>query len=386
VHRDLVQQAYRLYGSHHYRHYDFLLGLTDEFGRIGLEHHQSSENSQPVNYFTEWSKTEPGRDLLSHEYTHSWDGKFRRPADLSTPNFNVPMQDSLLWVYEGQTQYWGKVLAARSGLMSLAMVRDDIAATAATYEHRLGRSWRPLQDTTNDPIINQRRPLGWLSWQRSEDYYSEGELVWLDVDTRIRELSGDQRSLNDFARAFFGVADGEIGPRTYTFEDVVATLKQVQPYDWATFLRNKLDGYAAGAPLDGLARGGWKLVYTEKPTDYFKGVEELRKVTDLSYSIGLVLDKDSKISAVQWDSPAFKAGLTVGSTLVALNGRSFKTDALKTAITEARTGKDPIELLVKNGDRYSTVKIDYHGGLRYPRLERIEGTPDRLGAILQALP
>jgi predicted metalloprotease with PDZ domain len=250
----MVRQAYKLYGSHHYTHYDFLLALTDHMGGIGLEHHQSSENGTVPGYFTDWDRSADARDLLPHEYTHSWNGKFRRPADLWTANFNVPMRDSLLWVYEGQTQYWGFVLAARSGLLSKQQVLDALASTAATYDHRPGREWRSLQDTTNDPIMALRRPLPWRSWERSEDYYSEGQLVWLDVDTLIRERSGDRRSLDDFARVFFGVDDGSYVPVTYTFEDVVKTLNSVQPYDWARFLRARLDGHGSCSATAGRFR------------------------------------------------------------------------------------------------------------------------------------
>ncbi|MEA2754725.1 MAG: hypothetical protein QOJ54_1014, partial [Aliidongia sp.] len=241
AHKALVQQAYKLFGAHHYDHYDFLLSLSDKMGGNGLEHHQSSEDGTTPKYFTDWGKTAAGRDLLSHEFAHSWDGKFRRPADLWTPNFNVPMRDSLLWVYEGQTQYWGVVLAARSGLWTKQQGLDAIAATAATYDHRVGRSWRALEDTTNDPIIAQRRPLSWLSWQRSEDYYSESQLVWFDVDTQIRELSGGKQSLDDFAKAFYGIENGSFVPATYNFDEVVKTLNSVQPYDWAGFLKQRLD-------------------------------------------------------------------------------------------------------------------------------------------------
>ncbi|MGH8444165.1 MAG: M61 family metallopeptidase, partial [Solimonas sp.] len=279
THKRLVQQTDRLYGARHYDHYDFLVALSDEIGGIGLEHHRSSENRVTPKYFSDWDKSFAGRDLLAHEFTHSWNGKFRRPADLWTPNFNVPMRDSLLWVYEGQTQYWGYVLAARSGLLSKEQTLDALAVTAAVYEQRVARQWRALQDTTNDPIIAQRRPIPWRSWQRSEDYYSEGQLVWLDVDTLIREQSRGRKSLDDFARAFFGVEDGRYVPLTYRFDDVVATLNAVQPYDWTTFLRQRLDEHAAGAPLDGLKRGGYELVYTDTATEYFKNLEKLRKIT-----------------------------------------------------------------------------------------------------------
>jgi predicted metalloprotease with PDZ domain len=379
-HRELVRQAYKLYGSHHYDHYDFLFAITDRMGGIGLEHHRSSEDGTGGNYFLDWNTSEAQRDLLPHEYTHSWNGKFRRPADLWTPSLNVPMRDSLLWVYEGQTQYWGFVLSGRSGLLSKQESLDALAATAATYANRVGRTWRSVEDTTNDPIINNRRPQPWTSWQRSEDYYSEGQLVWLDVDTLIRTRSAGKRSLDDFAKAFFGVENGNWSEKTYTFQDVVAALNAVEPYDWATFLNERINEVAPKPPLDGLTRGGWRLAYADMPTPYFRSMEGRRKVTDLTYSIGLVLARDGDISAVQWDSPAFKAGVTKGSKLIAVNGIAYDAERLKEAITAAKGGA-PLELLVKSGDHYRTVRLDWKGGLRYPRLERIEGTPDLLSAI-----
>jgi predicted metalloprotease with PDZ domain len=384
AHKALVQQAYKLFGAHHYDHYDFLLSLSDKMGGNGLEHHQSSEDGTTPKYFTGWDKTAAGRDLLSHEYSHSWDGKFRRPADLWTPNFNVPMRDSLLWVYEGQTQYWGVVLAARSGLWTKQEGLDAIAATAAIYDHRVGRTWRPLEDTTNDPIIAQRRPLSWLSWQRSEDYYSESQLVWFDVDTLIRELSGGKQSLDDFAKAFYGIENGSYIPATYSFDDVVKTLTAVQPHDWAVFLKQRLDGFATGAPLDGLARGGYRLIYNDTPTKFLESAEKRRKTVDLAFSIGVVIGKDGMLNEVMWDGPAFKAGLTEGAQIVAVNGDAYEEDGLKDAIKSAKTGTAPIELLMKAKDQYRTVRIDYHDGLRYPHLERIDATPARLDDILAA--
>jgi predicted metalloprotease with PDZ domain len=381
AHKALVRQAYRLFASHHFDHYDFLLSLSAKMGGAGLEHHQSSEDGTTPKYFTDWAGTPAARDLLAHEYTHSWNGKFRRPADLWTPTFNTPMRNSLLWVYEGQTQYWGYVLAARSGLLTRQQALDAIASTAATYDHRVGRAWRPLEDTTNDPIIAQRRPLSWLSWQRSEDYYSEGELIWLDADTLIRQLSGGKRSLDDVAKAFFGVHDGSYVTDTYTFDDVVAALNGVEPYDWATFLHSRLEGHGPGAPLDGLARGGYRLVYTETPTDYFKSAESARKNTNLNFSIGLTVGKGGAITDVAWDGPAFKAGLTADAEIIAVNGEAFDPDVLKDAITAAKGG-GPIALLVKDKDLFRTVSIDYHEGLRYPRLERVAGAPARLDDIL----
>ena len=386
AHRALVRQAYKLFASHHYDHYDFLFSLSDKMGGIGLEHHQSSEDGTIPKYFTEWDKTPAGRDLLAHEYTHSWNGKFRRPADLWTANFNVPMRDSLLWVYEGQTQYWGYVLAARSGLLTKREALDAIAGVAATYDHRAGRIWRSLDDTTSDPIIAERRPLSWLSWQRSEDYYSEGQLIWLDADTLIRQHSNGKRSLDDFAKAFFGVDNGGFVTQTYTFDDVVSALNEVQPYGWASFLHARLQGHGPGAPLDGLARGGYRLTYTDVENLYLKSAESIRKITDLSFSIGVTVGKDGVLTDVAWEGPAFKAGLTPGTQIVAVDTEAYDADDLKAAIAAARGTAAPITLLVKDNDRFRTVQIGYHGGLRYPHLEPVAGGKASLDDILRPRP
>jgi Predicted protease with the C-terminal PDZ domain len=382
-HRELIRQADRLFGARHFDHYDFLLALTERMGGIGLEHQRSSENGTVPAYFTEWAKHAPARNLLPHEYTHSWDGKYRRGADLWRPTLNEPMRDSLLWVYEGQDQYWGYVLGARAGLVTKEQTLDALAMTAATYsEGRPGRQWRSVEDTTNDPILAGRRPIPWMSWQRSEDYYSEGQLVWLDVDTLIREKSGGKRSLDDFARAFFGVNDGEwLQPLTYTFEDIVETLNKVQPHDWATFLDSKLRQVSPEYPLAGLERGGYRLVYTEQPTSYWKDNEAARRMVDLTYSGGLTLNREGKITSVLWDGAAYKAGLTVGDQILAVNGIAYDAERLKEAITAAKDGKAQINLIVRDGDHFRTVALEWTGGLRYPRLERIPGVPDRLSAI-----
>ena len=380
VHRNLVTQAYKLYGSHHYAHYDFLLMLSDEIGGNGLEHHQSSEDGDGKEYFSDWEKMTGGRDLLAHEYTHSWNGKFRRGADLWTPTYDTPMRDSLLWVYEGQTQYWGTVLAARSGLWKPQDYLDELAMTAAGLDVRRGRAWRDLVDTTNEPIISQRRPEPWRSWQRPEDYYTEGLLVWLDADTLIRQRTGGKKSLDDFARGFFGVDNGSVVTETYTFPDVVAALNAVTPYDWAGFLNTRLYGHAKGAPLDGLTRGGYKLVYTDTPSKIWKQTEARRKTVDLTYSLGFAVGREAMLGDVLWGSPAFEAGLTSGMQIVSVNGRSYDGDALKDAVTEAKAGA-PVELIVKQGDRYRSVRIPYTGGLRYPHLEKTgqgEGALDRI--------
>ena len=383
AHRDLVVQADRLFTARHFDHYDILLALTDRMGGIGLEHQRSSENATSPNYFADWAKQASGRDLLPHEYTHSWNGKYRRPADLWTANFNQPMGGSLLWVYEGQTQYWGYVLGARSGLLAKQDALDAMALTSAIYDVRIGRSWRRLADTGQDPVIAQRRPQPWVSWQRSEDYYSEGALIWLDVDTLIRERSGGRRSLDDFAKAFFGVRDGDWGQLTYDLDEVVRTLNTVEPNDWSGFFKARLDGHGPSAPLDGLARGGYRLIFTDTPSEYEQNSETRAKSTDLTFSLGVALGKDGELSAVQWDGPAFNAGLTKGQKIIAVNGLVYDPDRLKDAISGARGAGDPVELIVKSGDRIRVVKIPYRGGLRYPHLERIPGTPDRLGDILE---
>jgi predicted metalloprotease with PDZ domain len=381
--RKLVRQAYALFGSHHYDHYDFLVSLSDTIGwDTTLEHHRSAEYGSALLDFAHWDETAAGRDVYAHEYVHSWDGKFRRPADLWTPNYNVPMRNSLLWVYEGGTQYWGKVLTARAGLWTLQQALDALAMSAAALDIKDGRSWRALRDTTNDEIINPRRPMSWESWQRFEDYYGEGALIWLDADTLIRERSKGARSLDDFARAFFGIDDGSWAPVVYAFEDVVAALNRVEAYDWVSFLNARLDGNGPGAPLDGIRRGGYKLVFNETPSDYWKSGETREKTMDLTYSLGFVVDKEATLSSVQWGSPAFKAGLTSGTKLIAVNGVAFEAEKLRDAVKRSKGAGEPIELLVRNDDRYRTVRLDYHDGLRYPHLERDPSQPARLDEIL----
>jgi predicted metalloprotease with PDZ domain len=309
VHRALVTQAVKLFGSHHYDHYDFLFSLSDVLEGNGTEHHQSSENGMDADYFTAWSEAAPGRDLLPHEYTHSWNGKFRRPADLWTPNFNVPMGDSLLWVYEGQTQYWGYVLTARSGMWSAQDFRDALAMEAANYQiNRVGFQWRTIEDTTNDPTAARRSGLPYRSWQMSEEYYSAGQMMWLEVDAKLRALTHDKRSLDDFAKAFFGVDNGSYVTKTYTFDDVVAALNGVAPYDWASFLHTYVD--ALNPPLDdGIAGTGWKLVYTDKESDYEKQYNDRsqspRHLYNFTWSIGLTMNDKGMINDVRWDGPAF---------------------------------------------------------------------------------
>ena len=384
AHGRLVEQAVRLFGSEHYDRYEFLLSISDRLGTIGLEHHRSSENGVATGYFSRWEDQTGRHYLLPHEYTHSWNGKFRRGADLYTPDYSVPMRNSLLWVYEGQTQFWGYVLQARSGLVSAEDTLAQIAMIAAAPDARPGRQWRPLIDTTNDPIISARRPQPWTSLQRAEDYYNEGLLVWMDVDMQLRTLTGGRRSLDDFASAFFGMRDGDWGTLTYTLDDVVRTLNRIAPHDWAAFLHERVDKTQPRAPLGWLEKSGYRLVYASQPTSYWRTEERRRKQADFSYSLGIVIDTgDRGIEQVIWDSPAFVAGLTNNDTLVALDGETFDQGALAQRIASAATSRTPIDLLVRRGDQYRTVSIPYYGGNRYPRLEKTGTAPGWLDQLLK---
>lgn len=387
AHRRLVAEARRLFGTRHYRRYDFLLALSENFSGIGLEHHQSSENGTVPGYFLDWDATAPVRDLLPHEFVHSWNGKFRRPADLWTPSYDVAMRNSLLWVYEGQTEFWDVVLAARSGLWSEAFARDALAQFAAAYGPvRAGREWRNLQDTTNQSIMAYRLPLAYPSWQRSTDYYTEGVLLWLEVDARLRELTRERRSLDDFARAFFGGADGELGPSLYRFDDVVATLDSLAPFDWRTLLRERLDGHGAQGPQQALERAGWRIAWRDTPSPYTRLSDAAAKRISATFSLGLSVARDGgRIVDVVWGGPAYQAGIAPGTQVVAVNGRAWDGDELQDALRQAQRDGQPVELLLRRDDRYLTVKVPWRDGPRYPHLERIDGRPDRLGALLRPL-
>lgn len=383
-HRALVVQARKLFGAEHYNHYDFLFAVTNQLGGIGLEHQRSSENSEDRDYFSGWDAKVGSSDLLGHEYTHSWDGKYRRPADLATLNYNVPMQGSLLWVYEGQTQYWGNVLTARAGIRPLDASRDALAIVAATYaDNRPGLDWRSLGDTTNDPVIARRKPKPYRGYQMSEDYYQGGQMLWLEADVRIRKLSGGKRSLDDFAKAFFGQNDGQWErPDTYTFEDVAATLEKVQPTgDWTQFLRDRLERKVG--LTGGIEAAGWKLTYNDKPGAYYKAMMKGRGANFI-YSLGMALGTTGVVSEVRWDSPAFNAGIGSGMQVLAVNDLQYSAEELEEAVRAAKDNKQPLRLLVKQMDVYRTLTIDYQGGLRYPVLERIEGSTDYLTPIMSA--
>ena len=380
----LVVQADRLFGGQrHFDHYTFLVGVTDTLGDIGLEHHRSSENTVATGYFNGEGRV-PYGDLavIPHEYVHSWNGKFRRPADQMFPNYNVPTTNSLLWVYEGQTQYWGDVLTARSGFVSKDEALAVLAGVAASYQNQAGRQWRPLQDTTNTPVMGYRAPNPYSTWARGTDYYRESGLIWLDADTLIRSETNGRKSLDDFAKRFFGVTADSWSPQGYAFEDVVAALNAVHPHDWATFLRTRLDAVNAPPFLDGLERGGYRLTYTDAPSDAEKKINSSWE-NDFQYSLGFSLAGPSnRITGVRWGGLAFDQGVGAGWELVAVNDMAASPKALRDAVTAAKGGSEPIRLILKNGERFRTVAFPYHDGLRYSRLERIAGSRDHLGDIL----
>ena len=370
--KKLADEAVSLFGSRHFDHYDSLLALTDRMGGIGLEHHRSSENSYPPKSLTDWATLDWSHNVVAHELAHSWNGKFRRPAGLWTPDYRQPMQTDLLWVYEGQTQFWGLVLAARSGVQRPETVLGNLATLAALYsEGQPGRGWRAVEDTTRDPVFAMRRALPYPSLNRSDDYYNEAALVWLEADQLIRQRTGGAKGLDDFARSFFGVKDGDWGELTYTFDDVVAALNAVTPYDWAAFLRQRLYQPGQPAPLTGIEQGGYRLVWKDTPNPFDKGRMAGAHAFALTYSLGMALDREGKVMGTLWDGPAFNAGIVDGARIVAVNGVAYDEDTLRAAITAAKGSKAPIALLVQRGERFLTLAIDYHGGLRYPWLERI---------------
>ena len=371
TYRKMVDEALALFGGRHFDHYDFLLALTDRLGDIGLEHQRSSENAYKPKDFVEWNKMAFDRNVVPHELVHSWNGKYRRPERMWTPDYRHPMVGDMLWLYEGQTQFWGYVLSARSGVQPKDIVLGAIASAAGYRSEAAGREWRSIDDTTRDPILNARKALPYTSLSRSEDYYWEGLLVWLEADQIIRQGTGGVKGLDDFARAFFGVNDGDLGQLTYDFDEIVATLNAVHPYDWAGFLQERFGQPGQPAPVRGIEMAGYRLVWKDEPNPYNKGLAEESGDLDLKYSLGFDVDKDGKVKNPMWDSPGFDAGIVTGAQIVAVNGEAWSKDVMKDAITAAKGGSRPIELLIKRGTRYLTVPIDYHDGLRYPWIEPV---------------
>jgi predicted metalloprotease with PDZ domain len=390
---NLVREADALYASHHYNVYHFLLTLSDVAGGEGLEHGQSSDNGVGEKGFADDAHQLAEADLLSHEFTHSWNGKYRRPVGLYQPDFATEQQGALLWVYEGMTQYLGNVLAARSGLKNQAQYRDMLAMSAANLDYKPGRAWRSTADTAAAASILRGGNPAWSNWKRGQDYYQEGELLWLDADTLIRKLTGDKKSLDDFQKIFLAKG-GNTGPLIvpYTFDELAADLNAVTPYDWATFLHDRVDRINPRADVAGIEQGGYKLVYKDKPSASERtmsaaaGAGGMRgRGLDCWYSLGLRVGSDGAISDVLWNGPADKARLAPGEKILAVNGQIFSSDALKAAIRGAKGGTEAIHLIVQADTFVSNAEIDYHDGERYPVLERVEGTPDYLDEITKPL-
>jgi predicted metalloprotease with PDZ domain len=381
----LVNETGALFGARHYNEYHFLLTLSDHTAHFGLEHHQSSDDRVGERTLIEDPARMLAAGLLPHEMTHSWNGKYRRPAGLATPNYQEPMKGDLLWVYEGLTQYLGEILTARSGLWTKQEFLDEAAETAASLDHTPGRSWRPLQDTADAAQLLYGAAQEFESWRRSVDYYPEGFLIWLEADTVIRQQTNGAKSLNDFCRIFHGGKNTPPEVVPYTFDDIVAGLKQVAPYDWAKFLRDRLDTYGPGAPLGGITNGGWKLVYDDQPSEFTKAMEKERNFVDARFSVGLALDDKGGIHDVIAGSPAWKAGIAPGSMLAAVNGRKYTPEILHDALKAGKQSGANLELMTLNGDFYKSFNVPYHDGEKYAHLVRDESKPDVLGEIIKPL-
>jgi predicted metalloprotease with PDZ domain len=379
----LPGEAAALFGpSRPYRDYTFLLGLSNHIPGAGIEHHQSSDNRLPELALVKVGERRAGATLLPHEFGHSWNGKFRRPADMIVPDYQSPQKTRLLWVYEGLTNYFGWLLAVRCGLMTPDEARDYLAMTAARMTNVRARAWRPLDDTAAAASTLFDATRSWRSARRAVDFYDEGTLLWLEVDVLIRTQTRGAKSLDDFCRAFFGGADGRSEVRGYRLEDVLDGLNAVAPYDWKGYFQRRVEVVAEAPPLEGITGGGWKLAYAEKPTDLFAALEGLSKGLNLADSIGVQVSGDGLVGDIVPAGAAAKAGLAPGMKVLAVNGRRFSPDGLKSAITAAKTdGK--LELLVETGDFFKTHTVEYKGGLRYPRLERVEGKADVIAEIVK---
>jgi len=380
----LVRETGALYKSRHYGSYHFLVTLSDEVAHFGLEHHQSSDDRVTAKTFTDNREFVLDGLLLPHEFTHSWNGKYRRPAGLATNNYQKPMEGELLWVYEGLTEYLGDVLAARCGIWTPEQYKQRLSTIAATYDNRPGRTWRDIQDTATAAQILYAAGGGWDNWRLNVDYYDEGELIWLDVDTTIRKMTNGKKTLDDFVAKFHGLG-GDTGPKVvpYTFEDVVAGLNSVVPNDWASFLRSRVDSNAYHAPLGGLENGGYKLTYSDKPNAWSEMEDQKSESFDFWYSLGLHVNKSGSVSDVLMGGIADKGGFGPGMRILAVNGRAYTPDVLKAAVRDGKDSGPTVELIVENTGYYKVIKLDYHEGERYPRLERVDSVPDRLDDILK---
>jgi predicted metalloprotease with PDZ domain len=381
--KNLVTQASALFGAQHYRDYHFLYSLSDHVAHFGLEHHESNDSRLDERALVDSTRRLLGAGLLSHEYVHSWNGKYRRPADLATSNYDKVMQTDMLWVYEGLTTYLGEILTGRDGERTPDQFRDALAYTAADLDHRPGRTWRNLQDTADGVPSMQDAPRQWQSWRRPLDYYEEDELNWLWADTIIRQQTHGQKSLDDFCRIFHGPPSGPPQVKTYTFEDILSTLNQVAPYDWRGFWTERLGNHGPGAPLGGIEGSGWKLVYDDVRSEMVSAREGERGTMNAAYSIGLWLSGDGSVTDTVEGMLAAQAGIGPGMKVVAVNGRKFSANILREALRKGKDSSDPLELLVENTEYYKTFKLDYHGGEKYPHLVRDEAKPDMLSDIIK---
>lgn len=382
--KSLVDQAQKLFGAHHYRDYHFLYTLSDHVAHFGLEHHESDDSRVDERGLVDDTSRKMSAGLLPHEYVHSWNGKYRRPADLATPDYQQPMQDDLLWVYEGLTNYLGFVLTARSGLLTAEQDRDDLALTAAALDHLPGRQWRNLQDTADAAPQLYFAPEAWHSWRRGTDFYDEDTLNWLWVDVIIRQQTKGKKSIDDFCHLFHGAPSTGPMLKTYIFDDIVNSLNQEAPYDWRSFWTERLTNHGPGAPLGGIEGSGWKLVYDDTPSEMLSNMAGLFHFVPAGSALGLDVRDDGGINDTIEGEIAAKAGIGPGMKVVAVNGRRFSPEILRDTIKAAKTGSAPIELLVENTDYYKTYKLDYHGGETYPHLVRDESKPDLLSDILKA--
>ena len=378
----LVAESGKLFGARHYRDYHFLLTLSDHVAHFGLEHHECNDSRLPERVLVAPDASFHVGGLLAHEFAHSWNGKFRRPADLTTPYYEAPMKTDLLWVYEGLTDYLGPLLAARSGLWTAEQYRESLASIAAELgPGRPGRKWRPLLDTAvGVPGVDSGR--GWLNWRRGVDYYDEGDLIWLEVATILHREGHGGKSIDDFCHAFHGGANSGPEVKTYTFEELVRTLNGLATYAWAGFFHERLNSTSPEAPVGGIENGGWKVVFNGEVPKLPGRRGEPAERNEL-YALGLMLAEDGGVSDSIVGGPAFNAGISAGMKVVGVNGRLYTRDLLKDAINASKDSSQPISLLVVHDDYYKTCAIDYHGGQRFPHLVREEGKADYLDDLIK---
>jgi predicted metalloprotease with PDZ domain len=386
--RRLVREATTLFGATHYGHYEFLWALTDQIMPDGLEHHESSDDRSPLRALLDDATRRAEAPLLAHEYVHSWNGKYRRPAGLATPDYQTPMRDDLLWVYEGLTEYLGDVLATRSGLLTEAEFRSELAHIAAAMDSHGGRSWRSLQDTLDAAPLLYYQDRAWAArLRRQEDFYQESALLWLEADTLIRRGTQNKKSLDDFCRAFYGAPSTAPRVVPYDFDALVRTLTAVYPLDWAAFWHERLERHRNGAPLEGLLNAGWRLALTSEPAIMHLAHEADDKDLDLRYSLGFYVDDDNAtIGDVIPGSPADLAGASPGAHVLALDGYKWSKELLHDTLNAEQTrsaegARSTLTLLVQKDDQFLTWEIHYDGGERYPHLVRDPATPDLLARI-----